>query len=141
MTERADAHCHLDALSPDELASGLYEARESGIGLMVTVGMDVETSTKAVAIAEAQDGVVAAVGLHPWMAQDHPEGPPVDALRELAGSDRVVALGEIGLDFVENKWLKLSYDDPELQRIQQEVFRSQLVLAKELGLPVIIHSC
>jgi TatD DNase family protein len=141
MTERADAHCHLDALSPDELASGLRAAHESGIGLMVTVGMDVETSAKAVEIAEAHDGVVAGVGLHPWRAQDQPEGPPVDALRELARRDRVVALGEIGLDFVENKWLKLSYDDPELQRIQEAAFRSQLGLARELDLPVIIHSC
>jgi TatD DNase family protein len=141
MTERADAHCHLDALEPDELASGLRGAREAGIDLLVTVGMDVATSTRAVAIAEAHDGVVAGVGLHPWMAQDHADGPPVDALRELARSDRVVALGEIGLDFVENKWLKLSYDDPELQRIQEEAFRRQLRLAQELDLPVIIHSC
>jgi TatD DNase family protein len=141
MTERADAHCHLDALTTDELASGLRGARESGIGLMVTVGMDADTSARAVEIAEAQDGVHAGVGLHPWLAQDHPQGPPVDALRELAASDRVVAIGEIGLDFVENKWLKLSYDDPELQRIQEAAFRRQLGLAQELDLPVIIHSC
>ena len=141
MTERADAHCHLDALSVDELSSALSGARGTGIGLMVTVGMDLETSTRAVDIAEAHDGVVAAVGLHPWMAQDHPEGPPVEGFRELARSGAIVALGEIGLDFVENKWLKLSYDDPELQRVQEEAFRSQLVLAKELSLPVIIHSC
>ena len=141
MTERADAHCHLDALSGDELSSGLRGAREAGIDLMVTVGMDVGTSTRAVEIAEAHDGVHAGVGLHPWMAQDHPDGPPVDALRDLARSDRVVALGEIGLDFVENKWLGLSYEDPELRRIQEEAFRRQVRLAQELELPVIIHSC
>jgi TatD DNase family protein len=140
MTERADAHCHLDALSPDELASGLRGARESGIDLLVTVGMDVDTSARAVEIAEAQDGVHAGVGLHPWLAQDHPDGPPVDALRELAGSDRVVALGEIGLDFVDNSWRRLSYEDPELRRIQETAFRHQLQLAQELELPVILHS-
>ncbi len=141
MTERADAHCHLDALSEDELSSGLRGARAAGIELLVTVGMDLETSTRAIEIAEAHDGVVAGVGLHPWNAQDHPEGPPLEGLKELAGSDSVVALGEIGLDYVENKWLGLSYADPELRRIQGEAFRAQLRLAQELDLPVIIHSC
>ena len=73
---------------------------------MVTVGMDLATSARAVDIAEARDDVVAAVGLHPWNAQDHPDGPPVEGLKELARSGSVVALGEIGLDFVENKWLQ-----------------------------------
>jgi TatD DNase family protein len=141
MTDRADAHCHLDALSADELSSALSGAAAAGIGLMVTVGMDLATSSRAVDIAEAHDGIVAAVGLHPWNAQDHPDGPPLDGLRELARSGSVVALGEIGLDYVENKWLGLSYDDPELRRGQQAAFRSQLVLAQELRLPVIIHSC
>jgi TatD DNase family protein len=141
MSERADAHMHLDALDDGELASGLQGARDAGIGLMVTVGMDVATSARAVEIARAHDGVYAAVGLHPWMAQDHPEGPPVDELRELARDERVVALGEIGLDFVQNTWLGLSYDDPALQRIQEAAFRQQLGLAQELDLPVIIHSC
>jgi TatD DNase family protein len=142
MTEianRADAHCHLDALSPEELETGLRDARAAGIGLMVTVGMDVETSARAVEIAEATDGVYAAVGLHPWLAQDHPGGPPVDELRELARSPKVVAIGEIGLDFVGNTWRNLSYDDPELQRIQEAAFRRQLRLAQELELPVILH--
>jgi TatD DNase family protein len=139
-TERADAHCHLDALSPEELESGLRDARAAGIGLFVTVAMDVETSTRAVQIAEAEDGVYAGVGLHPWLAQDHPDGPPVGALRDLARSDRVVAIGEIGLDFVGNSWRNLSYEDPELQRIQEAAFRRQLQLAQELELPVILHS-
>ena len=52
----------------------------------------------------------------------------------------MVALGEIGLDFVDNLWLKLSYEDPELRAIQEQVFRDQLRLAQELELPVIIHS-
>lgn len=139
MTELADAHCHLDALSEEELESGLRDARAAGISLMVTVGMDVETSTRAVEIAEANDGVYAAVGLHPWLAQDHPDGPPVEALRDLARSSKVVAIGEIGLDFIGNIWRDLSYDDPELQRIQEAALRSQLQLAHELELPVILH--
>jgi TatD DNase family protein len=141
MTERADAHCHLDAMDDDELAAGLAGARAGGLVELVTVGMDVATSTRAVQIAEAHEGVHAGIGLHPWLAQDHPEGPPVDDLRALAASEKVVAIGEIGLDFVENKWLKLSYDDPELQAIQEATFRRQLQLARELGLPVILHSC
>ncbi len=135
MTERADAHCHLDALSAEELSSALDGAAAVGIELLVTVGMDLATSARAVDIAEAHDGVVAAVGLHPWMAQDHPDGPPVEGLKELARSGSVVALGEIGLDFVENKWLGLSYDDPELQRVQQEAFRSQLASRRSSRCP------
>src|SRR4051794_6336767 len=98
MTELAEAHCHLDALSPEELESGLRDARAAGVVRLVSVGMDVDTSARGVEIAEAEDGVFAGVGLHPWLAQDHPHGPPVDELRDLARSDRVVALGEIGLD-------------------------------------------
>ena len=92
------------------------------------------------AIAAAEEMVFAAVGLHPWMAQDHPDGAPVDELEALAADGKVVAIGEIGLDYVDNLWLKLSYEDPELRAIQERVFRDQLRLARRLDLPVILHS-
>lgn len=136
----ADAHSHLDAFAPDELETVLERARAAGVELVVTVGMDVETSEKGVAIAESEAMVFAAVGLHPWLAQDHPEGAPVDELRALAERGKVVAIGEIGLDFVDNSWLELSYADPELRRGQERAFRQQLRLARTLELPVILHS-
>ena len=135
----ADAHSHLDAFEAQELESALDGARALGVELIVTVGMDVETSAKGISIAESEKMVYAAVGLHPWMAQDHPRAP-IDKLRSLALHDKVVAIGEIGLDFVNNLWRGLSYNDPALRRIQEEIFRQQLRLAKSLNLPVILHS-
>ena len=136
----ADAHSHLDALSADELETALGEAAEAGVAPMVTVGMDCESSANGLAIATSHEPVFSAVGLHPWMAQDYPEGAPIEELRALALRPKVVAIGEIGLDFVENIWRQLSYRDPELRRIQELAFRQQLRLAKELELGVILHS-
>ena len=135
-----DAHSHLDAFTDEELETVLERARAVGIELIVTVGMDVGTSARGVAIADAELMVSAAIGLHPWLAQDHPGGAPVEELRELAERGKVVAIGEIGLDFVDNSWRGLSYEDPELRRIQERVFREQLRLARSLDLPVIMHS-
>ncbi len=136
----ADAHNHLDKYAPVELATVLTDARAVGIELMVTVGMDCETSAGGIAIADAEDDVYAAVGLHPWLVQDYPDGIPIDELRALAWRPNVVAIGEIGLDFYLNKFTGLSYEDPELQRKQESAFRAQLQLARELELPVILHS-
>lgn len=135
-----DAHSHLDAFTDEELPTVLAEATTAGVELIVTVGMDLGTSARGVAIAGAQEMVFAAVGLHPWMAQGHPDGAPVEELEALAADGRVVAIGEIGLDYVDNLWLKLSYEDPELRAIQEVVFRDQLRLARRLNLPVILHS-
>jgi len=136
----ADAHNHLDALSAEELEAAFGEAADAGVELMVTVGMDCETSGNGLAIATSHEPVYSAVGLHPWMAQDYPDGAPITELRTLAKRPKVVAIGEIGLDFIDNIWRRLSYRDPELRRIQEEVFRQQLQLAKELELGVILHS-
>ncbi|QEC47562.1 TatD family deoxyribonuclease [Baekduia soli] len=135
-----DAHCHLDAFSDDELIGVLADARAAGVVLLITVGMDVATSRRGTGIAAAHEPVLAAVGLHPWNAQDFPDGAPVAELEALAGADDVVAVGEIGLDFVDNSWLGLSYADPALRARQERVFRDQLQMARRLGLPVILHS-
>jgi TatD DNase family protein len=118
----------------------LGAATEAGVELIVTVGMDVATSARGVAVSESADMVFAAVGLHPWMAQDHPDGAPVDEIEALAMSDQVVAIGEIGLDFVDNSWRELSYRDDRFRSHQEAVFREQVRLARRLGLPVILHS-
>jgi TatD DNase family protein len=102
--------------------------------------MDVAMSARGIAVSESTDTVFAAVGVHPWMAQDHLHGAPVDELETLAMNDKVVAIGEIGLDFVDNSWREISYRDDELRGHQELVFREQLRLARRLGLPVILHS-
>ena len=127
-----DTHCHLDSAqyAPGDVVTVLERAAAAGVARMVTVGVDLCSSRRAVALAAAYDRVWAAVGVSPNDLDGH--GP--EALGELAAlarSDRVVAIGEIGLDY---HWLR---SPAALQRAR---FRAQLELAGSLGLPVIVHS-
>ena len=96
---------------------------------MINVGSKYETSKKAVEIADKYDGVFAAIGLHPIHAKD--EGFDISKYKSLCQSNKVVAIGEIGLDYLKDY---VSFKDK-----QKEVFLKQLDFAKELDLPVIIH--
>jgi TatD DNase family protein len=130
--EWVDAHCHLDDVGGGEAASlrsALQRARAAGVGRMVTIGTDLATSRAAVGIAAAHEGVWAAVGVHPHDATTlTPEA--LDELEALASDPRVVAIGEIGLDY---------FRDLSPRDVQQEAFRRQLALARRLGRPVVIH--
>ncbi len=126
-----DSHCHLDLeqFDPDRDIV-LARARSAGVANIVLPGIDLAQNRQALAFAEQAAGVFVAVGVHPNSASDFDEDI-VAALRELAAHRKVVAIGEIGLDYY---WDKVA---PEQQR---RVFVRQLDLAAELGLPVIIHS-
>ena len=126
-----DTHAHYD----DERVDGDREALlagmpEKNVGLIVNPGCDISSSRTAVALAESFDFVYAAVGIHPENCGDFEPGM-IDLLRQMAKNPRVVAIGEIGLDYY---WA----ENPP-RELQQEVLRRQLRLAEELGLPVIIH--
>ena len=126
-----DTHAHYD----DERFDGDREALlagmpEKNVGLIVNPGCDISSSRTAVALAESFDFVYAAVGIHPENCGDF-EPSMIDRLRQMAKNPRVVAIGEIGLDYY---WA----ENPP-RELQQEVLRRQLRLAEELGLPVIIH--
>ena len=126
-----DTHAHYD----DERFDGDREALlagmpEKNVGLIVNPGCDISSSRTAVALAESFDFVYAAVGIHPENCGDFEPGM-IDQLRQIAKNPRVVAIGEIGLDYY---WA----ENPP-RELQQEVLRRQLRLAEELGLPVIIH--
>ena len=125
-----DSHCHLDLPHFDEDRDAVTaRAREAGMIAMVTQGVDVASSRKAVTLAERYSDVYAAVGIHPNECADfRPE--MLDALRALAAHPKVVASGEIGLD---DYWKTV----PLAQQLR--VLRLQLDLAAELGLPVVIH--
>jgi TatD DNase family protein len=124
-----DSHAHLDAC--DEPAAELVErAREAGVTRIVTIGTGIESCRRALAIAEANEGVFAALGVDPHQASS-PEAGRVDELRELLAHDKAVAVGETGLDHVR---------ELATPRDQQLLFDAQLALADELGLPVVIHS-
>ncbi len=126
-----DSHCHLDLAHFDEdRAAVLERARAAGVRRIVIPGIDVAQCRGALALAEATPEVYVAVGVHPNSSGDFAPAT-VDELRQLAAHPKVVAIGEIGLDYY---WDKVT---PEQQAV---AFRVQLALAAELGLPVIIHN-
>ncbi len=123
-----DTHAHLDDRAFEgELEEVLRRAREAGVGRIVTIGTDLESSRRARAIAEAEPDVWFAPGIHPHEAD---RDRPVEALRELAAHPRAVAVGETGLDYVKN------YASVPNQKA---LFVRHLELALECGKPVSIH--
>ena len=126
-----DTHAHYDssgfAADRDTLLSALPAA---GIGLVVDPGCDLESSRAAIALAERYPFVYAAAGVHPSDCAGIGEAE-FAALRELCGHEKVAAVGEIGLDYY--------WKDNPPREFQQAVFRRQIELAVELGLPVIVH--
>jgi len=125
-----DTHAHLDdgRFSEDREAV-IREIFDSGVSLVVNVGADMEGSRASVQLAAQYDGIYAAVGVHPYDAQAMTE-VDLAALRELAGSPKVVAIGEIGLDY--------HYDEADRDK-QKEWFLNQIKLAEALDLPYIVH--
>lgn len=126
-----DTHAHYDdeAFDPDrELL--LESLPQRGVALVVNPGCDLESSRKAVAYAAEYPHVYAAVGIHPENCGGFTPAD-MDALRQLAQQPKVVAIGEIGLDYY--------WEDNPSRTFQQTVFRKQLALAAELDLPVIVH--
>ena len=128
--EFVDSHAHLtDEVFANDLDAVIERAYVGGVVLILTLGTDVESSRAAIALAERCQGVYAAVGIHPETVR----GATLDDLetiRELASHPKVVAVGEIGLDYY---WDKGSAD------VQKVFFEKQLELAAELNLPVSIH--
>jgi TatD DNase family protein len=128
----ADSHCHIDMPQFDaDREAVVSRAREAGIETMLIVGgVDEENGhRRALRVAEAF-GFPASAGVHPHEARLATEAV-YDELRGLARDRRIVAIGEIGLDF---------HYDHSPRPVQREVFRRQVRLARDLGLPVIIHT-
>jgi len=141
-----DTHCHLEM---DEFSNDRDEvierAKNAGIEAIITIGSDLEGCKGAIELSEKYDSVYATVGIHPHDAKDFTEdiysqlkawtknsNPPLPPFTKGGrGGIKVVAIGEIGLDY--------HYDNSP-REIQKEVFKRQLALAKEIGLPVVIHS-
>jgi TatD DNase family protein len=125
-----DTHAHLEMEAFDsDREEVLKRAAEAGLTAIVTVGTTLTDCEKAVALARRYPPVYAAVGIHPHEVKGI-DAETYDALRVLARQDKVVAIGEIGLDFFYN----LSPQEVQLRR-----FAEQLDLAEELDMPVIIH--
>jgi TatD DNase family protein len=124
-----DTHAHLDACA--EPADVLVErARAAGVGRIVSVGSGIDSCRETLTIAEREQGVFAALGIHPHQAGD-PDADRLDELRELLGDERAVAVGETGLDF---------YRDYAPRDRQRQLFERQLALADELDKAVVVHT-
>ncbi len=126
-----DTHCHLYWDTFDNLHDVLDTAANSGVQAMIVPGINVETSRAAIQLAEAYPSVFAAVGIHPNEVGGASLDDTLIALRELAQHDKVVAIGEIGLDYYWNK------TDPDVQAVWLD---AQFALADDVKLPVILHN-
>jgi TatD DNase family protein len=125
-----DTHCHLDFEKFDSDREAVIDrAREAGVARILIPSITLKSSREAVKLAESRPMLYAAIGIHPTDSLTwDPQTVPV--LRELAASFKVVAVGEIGLDYY---WDTAPHDH------QRKVLRKQLDLAGELSLPVVIH--
>lgn len=126
-----DSHCHLDFKQYDGLRDEVVrEANDVGVHTIVNIGVDLPTSKASIELAERYECVYATVGVHPHDAKTL-DAQTLTELRRLAAHKKVVAIGEIGLDF---------YRDLSPRDIQAKAFREQLELAVELKLPIVIHT-
>jgi TatD DNase family protein len=130
MLELFDTHAHLHFPEfAGDLDAVLARARAAGVTAMLTVGTDVETSRASIALAARELDVWATVGVHPHDAQSASDGV-LDEIERLATAPRVVAIGEIGLDYFRNL---------SPQNEQRRVFRRLLAVARRVEKPVVIH--
>jgi TatD DNase family protein len=125
-----DSHAHLEMPEfKSDLEAVIQRAKESDVGYIFTVGTEKKDWKRALEIAHAYASIYAILGVHPHNAKEI-DDQTYTILRELCRNEKVKAYGEIGLDFFRN----LSPRDVQLKR-----FREQIGLAKELGLPIVVH--
>jgi len=126
-----DTHCHLSSSRfKKDRADAIRRARAAGVSHFVEVGYDLVTSERSLRLADSEPDIWATVGVHPHEVAKAPVDS-ISQLRKLAAAPRVVAIGEVGLDFYRN----LSPAD-----MQREWLSRQLDLARELELPVVVHT-
>ncbi|MBR3841451.1 MAG: TatD family hydrolase [Erysipelotrichales bacterium] len=126
-----DTHCHLNDESYEDVASIVEECRNQNIEKMICIGFDLPSSIRAVELANTYDIVYAAVGVHPDDADSYNDEVEKQLEALALNNKKVVAIGEIGLDYY---WDKASHDT------QKSVFAKQIELARRLNLPIIIHN-
>lgn len=132
-----DVHCHLNFHAYEKDYDALIkQAFEAGVIKIVTVGTKIDSSQKAVALAQKYENLYAIVGIHPHHADKHELGSNwLSELETLANQPKVVAIGEIGLDYY--RYQSNGIVDIKLQ---QEVFEAQIMLAHKMKLPLQIHN-
>lgn len=130
LTELIDTHAHLDFPEfAGSIAAAIERAGQAGVVTVVTIGVDMETSRKALRIAESSDRIYASAGIHPH-ASFSMNTRDLQELEEIASGHKVVAIGEIGLDY---------FRDRQPRPIQRECMASQVRMAVKAAKPVIFH--
>lgn len=130
-----DSHCHIDGEQFDaDRDEVVQRAIDAGVGAMLVVGTgdpNTDDFRRAIAVAEKYDNVFASVGVHPHDAKLYDDKAERHLIDLIASTDKIIAWGEIGLDF---------YYDHSPRDVQEHVFRRQIREATALGLPIIVHS-
>ncbi len=127
-----DSHCHLadPKFSPD-LQEVIWRAKDAGVTTMITIADSLVEAKRCISITEQHEGIYCTVGVHPHNAKEWRGGNDVEQFKHLLRSSPAVkAVGEIGLDY---HYMNSPAD------MQQHVFREQLLIAREYGLPVVVH--
>jgi TatD DNase family protein len=136
-----DTHCHLNFKAfKKNFDNVLWQAQVAGIKKIIVPGADITSSRKAVELARSYHHLYAAVGIHPHHVIGVKDSA-IQELKELAQRNKVVAIGECGLDY--HPYKKTKYEDYKIdknfKKKQKEIFINQLKIAKEVKLPIIIH--
>ncbi|REJ78605.1 MAG: TatD family deoxyribonuclease [Acidobacteria bacterium] len=130
-----DSHCHIDGPKFEEdLDQVIERAKNAGVVAMLNVGTgspEHDSFERTLELAEKYDCIFGSAGIHPHDASEYTEGVEERLRKLITSSDKMIAWGEIGLDF---------YYDHSPRNVQKRVFRKQIRAARELGLPIIIHS-
>ena len=125
-----DTHAHYDDERFDEdREQTLLRVHQRGVSLIINCGCDEKSSEKCIKMSKKYDFLFAAVGVHPHEAQEASENWEENIIK-MSQDEKVVAIGEIGLDY---------HYDFSPRELQKEVFEKQIVLAKELDMPIIVH--
>lgn len=125
-----DSHCHIDNEKFDEDRDEVLERIKENLEFAVNIGYDLNSSKKSIELSEKYDFIYAVVGVHPTDITGYNDELE-ERIEELAGNPKVLAIGEIGLDY---HWMT------EPKEKQQEVFRKQIEIARRVGKPIVVHT-
>ncbi|MGI3777640.1 MAG: TatD family hydrolase [Janthinobacterium lividum] len=126
-----DSHCHLDALTPEELEGVVSRAAAAGVGEMVCISTRLSQTETLVGLAESRAELWCTIGIHPHHAGEEGPVPEVGHLAQLAAHPRVIGIGESGLDY---------FYEHAPRDVQAESFRAHIRAARMAGVPLVIHA-
>ncbi len=134
-----DTHCHLAShrFKTNELPQIIANAADAGVNRLITIGTDLEDCDRNRELAETHPEVFATAGIHPTSVPELKEDDWLERIRALLAHEKIIALGEIGMDFYHPA--PEPFTEEAYRKKQEDVFRAQLDLAQELDMPVVIH--